>query len=214
MLAQISLQQRSCFGARGWCFPSSNRDYPPNSGYSGQPAVKVSRVKHPNPIMQEDDPGARLRGFGLAPPEGPWDSFVGACLDTWKVIRRALDDFINAFLYSYRKRRRRIRSLVATVPLSDSMSDDIERTGVDILQDEPEIVLYKTQSGKLLTPEMISRGEGITAEPIKVAVECSNARAEELVQYLEQIMLDRDLDENEKMVIGVLKKKLAQRWVE
>jgi len=151
-------------------------------------------------------------------------------------LREAFKNLASAwygFWYTYRKHRRRGVPYLLSTPLSDPVVTAGETVGVgEVMEDEPTLVIYKTESGKLFTQDMLegaravkdpktgkTRHVGPDGEPlffagerITYAHEVSDERAEELVGQLEAMRMETDLSEHDLLLLKTLQKHLASRY--
>jgi len=140
-------------------------------------------------------------------------------------IARALGVYVaelgRAFLaarHAFRKARKSSLPFHARVPLGDPVLarlDNGQGNPEDQLpQDEPSLLIYRTEGGRYFTDTMLSQGKvpGLGGARITFASEISDERAEELCVQLDALAMDVALTENEQLIRTVLRRHLEDRY--
>lgn len=133
-----------------------------------------------------------------------------------------------AFRYEYRKHRRGGPAFLARTPIGDPIGNMMYGADQDILEDEPQIVLYRSASGRYFTQAMLERCNGKSDEELAAmrkagefvpgpgqvthACEISEERAAQLLESLDAMELETNLSENDKTLQQALKQMLRERW--
>lgn len=125
-----------------------------------------------------------------------------------------LIDTLYAIRYEWRKARNLPVPHHARISVPDVVQDRAEAMGITA-EDEASIVLYRDSDGRFFTQEMMQKGKYIPRAGNRVteACEIGDQAAEELLSKIEAMSLETDLTENDRILMGVLRKKLDTRWL-